>query len=52
MTHGLYLHLLQNIAARESSAMPVAGIISVEECNALMRVCVCHLSLLGYFLVF
>ena len=37
---------LENIAARGSPA----GIISVEECNALMRVCVCHLSLFGYFL--
>jgi hypothetical protein len=38
---------LQNIAARESSAMPVAGIISVKECDALIRVCVRHLSLLS-----
>jgi len=44
---------LQNIAARESSsALPVAGIISVKECDALIRVCVRHLLLLSYFLVF
>ena len=52
MTHGLYLHLLQNIEAQESSAMPVAGIISIKESNALMCVCICHLSLLGYFISF
>lgn len=42
---------LQNIATRESSAMPVAGIISVEECDALMRVCVCRLSLLSFLIL-
>jgi hypothetical protein len=46
-SHLRILAHLQNVVARletiqGSSATPAAGIISIKECEALVRVCVCH----------
>ena len=53
-SHLRILAHLQDIVGRletvqGSSAMPAAGIISIKECEALVRVCVCYLSLISFF---
>lgn len=53
-SHLRILAHLQNLVVhletiQGSSATPATGIISVKECEALVRVCVCHITYLPFF---